>query len=199
MREFTDARGFDTPDELWLLQHPPVFTQGQAGRAEHILNPGAIPVIPSDRGGQATYHGPGQWIAYLLLDLRRRRINVRELVDMIEHSVVGTLAALGIQAAPRRDAPGVYVDGAKIAALGLRIRRGCSYHGVALNTDMDLEPFSRINPCGCPNLPVTDIPRCLPNAPLNPAAIGERLLAELEKHLLRQNASCTGAHPPRPV
>jgi len=161
MQDFTDERGPDTEDELWLVQHPPVFTQGQAGKAEHVLVPGDIPVVQSDRGGQVTYHGPGQWLVYLLLDLRRHELGVRGLVDLIEQSIVTVLEGLDIIARPRRDAPGVYVDDAKIASLGLRVRRGCSYHGLALNVDMDLEPFSRINPCGYQGLEVTTIRRCL--------------------------------------
>lgn len=148
MRQFTDQRTAETADEIWLLQHAPVFTQGQAGKAEHVLNPGNIPVVQSDRGGQVTYHGPGQLVAYLLIDLERRRWGVRDLVDVIEQSLVSVLAGLGVEAAGRADAPGVYVGAAKIASLGLRVRRGCSYHGLALNVDIDLEPFSRINPCG---------------------------------------------------
>lgn len=148
MQAFTDERDDETPDEIWFLEHSPVFTQGQAGRAEHILNPGDIPVVQVDRGGQVTYHGPGQLVGYLLVDLERRGIGVRDLVDVIEEGIVALLADHGIEAQPRPDAPGVYVDGAKIASLGLRVRRGRSYHGLALNVDMDLEPFRRINPCG---------------------------------------------------
>ena len=183
MREFTDQRGPDTPDELWLLQHPRVFTQGQAGKAEHLLAPGDIPVVQVDRGGQVTYHGPGQWVVYLLLDLRRRRLGVRDLVDLIEQAIVQLLAGYGIESAPRRDAPGVYVDGRKIASLGLRVRRGCSYHGLALNVDMDLEPFSRINPCGYEGLQVTSMARCLPGQSLDPEAVGAALLASLQQQL----------------
>jgi lipoyl(octanoyl) transferase len=157
MREFTAARAPDTPDELWLLQHPPVFTLGQAARPEHLLAPGNIPVVATDRGGQVTYHGPGQVMAYTLLDLRRLEVGVRVLVERLENAVIALAAAQGIVAAGRRDAPGVYVAGAKLAALGLRVRqRGC-YHGLALNVAMDLEPFSRINPCGYAGLAVTDL------------------------------------------
>lgn len=177
MKDFTDRREPDTPDELWLLQHPAVFTQGQAGKAEHVLAAGDIPVIQVDRGGQVTYHGPGQWVLYLLLDLRRRHCGVRDLVDLIEHSVVRLLAEYGIAAQPRRDAPGVYVGEQKIASLGLRVRRGCSYHGLALNVDMDLEPFQRINPCGYAGLEVTSMARCLPAEKLDTPAVGRRLLA----------------------
>jgi len=182
MREFTDARDAATPDELWLLEHPPVFTQGQAGRAEHLLDPGPIPVIQVDRGGQVTYHGPGQCVVYLLLDLRRRALGVRALVDLIEASIIAVLAQHGVAAVARRDAPGVYVDGAKIASLGLRIRRGCSYHGLALNVDMDLAPFARINPCGYPGLAVTSIARCL-GTQADVRLVGEQLLDEISLRL----------------
>jgi lipoyl(octanoyl) transferase len=157
MRVFTNARSAQTPDELWLLQHPRVFTQGQAGKAEHVLAPGDIPVVQVDRGGQVTYHGPGQLVVYLLVDIRRLDFGVRKLVDIIEVSIVRLLAEHGIDSTARRDAPGVYVEGKKIAALGLRIRRGCSYHGLSLNVDMDLEPFQRINPCGHRDLQVTSM------------------------------------------
>ncbi|MFM7118839.1 MAG: lipoyl(octanoyl) transferase LipB [Gammaproteobacteria bacterium] len=157
MRAFTDARDADTPDEFWLTEHDPVFTQGQAGKAEHLLAPGAIPVVQTDRGGQVTYHGPGQLVGYLLFDVRRLGIGVRDLVTGIERAVQRVLVAYGIDGRTRPDAPGVYVDGAKIAALGLRVRRGCSYHGLSLNVDMDLEPFGRINPCGLFGMEVTSI------------------------------------------
>ena len=146
MHEFTDTRDDSTLDEIWLVEHYPVFTQGQAGKAEHILMPGDIPVIQSDRGGQVTYHGPGQQVMYVLLNLKRRKLGVRELVTLLEQTVVNTLAELGIEAHPRADAPGVYVGEKKICSLGLRIRRGCSFHGLALNVNMDLSPFLRINP-----------------------------------------------------
>ncbi|WP_144822588.1 lipoyl(octanoyl) transferase LipB [Marinobacter piscensis] len=148
MKSFTADRNEHTTDELWCLEHPRVYTQGQAGKPEHILAPGDIPVIQVDRGGQVTYHGPGQLVVYLMIGLTRRKIGVRKLVDIIEQAIVGTLAEQGISAAPRPDAPGVYVNGAKIASLGLRVRRGCSFHGLALNVCMDMEPFQRINPCG---------------------------------------------------
>lgn len=157
MRRFTDGRAPATPDELWTLQHPPVFTLGQAGRPEHLLNPGTIPVLCSDRGGQVTYHGPGQLVAYLLYDLKRAGIGIRSLVRALEQAVVDLLAERGIPAAPRPEAPGVYVGSRKIASLGLRVRHGHSYHGLALNWDMDLSPFARINPCGYPGLEVTQI------------------------------------------
>ncbi len=149
MRVFTAQRGADTPDELWLLQHPPVYTLGQAGKPEHLLqNPANIPLVHIDRGGQITYHGPGQLVAYLLLDLPRRRLKVRELVNLMEQAIIDTLAAYGIEAERKDGAPGVYVAGDKIAALGLRVRNGCSYHGLAINVDADLAPFGWINPCG---------------------------------------------------
>jgi lipoyl(octanoyl) transferase len=157
MQTFTADRTPDTPDVLWLTEHEPVFTQGQAGRAEHLLAPGDIEVVQSDRGGQVTYHGPGQLVIYLMIDIRRAGITPRGLVTVIEDSIIELLASYGIAAANRRDAPGVYVAGAKVAALGLRIRRGCSYHGLALNVQMDLEPFSRINPCGLIDLKVTQL------------------------------------------
>ncbi|MDX1735330.1 MAG: lipoyl(octanoyl) transferase LipB [Halioglobus sp.] len=175
MRRFTDERDAGTPDELWLLQHPPVFTQGQAGKAEHLLAPGDIPVVQVDRGGQVTYHGPGQWVLYLLVDLRRRGLGVRDLVDLIEHAIIELLADYGIEAAADPGAPGVYVDGRKIASLGLRVRKGCSYHGLALNVDMDLEPFGRINPCGYAGLEVTSMARLLPGEELDMQGIGARL------------------------
>lgn len=157
MQAFTLGRAPDTPDELWLLQHDPVFTQGQAGKAEHILDPRDVPVVQSDRGGQVTYHGPGQLVIYFLLDVRRRGLGVRALVDLIEQSVLEVLAGYGITGELRRTAPGVYVDGRKIAALGLRIRKGCSLHGLSFNIDMDLAPFGWINPCGYQGLEVTQL------------------------------------------
>ncbi|MEP0202809.1 MAG: lipoyl(octanoyl) transferase LipB [Halioglobus sp.] len=177
MRQYTDTRTAESPDQLWLLQHPRVFTQGQAGKAEHVLAPGDIPVIQVDRGGQVTYHGPGQWVMYWLIDLRRRNLGVRKLVDTIEQTLVAVLAQYGIDAAPEPAAPGVYVDGSKIASLGLRVRKGCSYHGLSLNVDMDLEPFSRINPCGYEGLRVTSMAQCLEDAPLDIDAVGASLLA----------------------
>lgn len=162
MRDFTAARTAATPDELWLLTHAPVFTQGQAGKPEHLLAPGGIPVVQIDRGGQVTYHGPGQLVVYLLLDVRRAGLGVRELVERIEQSVIDVLAACGIAGEAQRKAPGVYVNGAKIAALGLRIRQGCSYHGLSFNIDMDLAPFARINPCGYQGMPVTQLRDLLP-------------------------------------
>lgn len=157
MHDFTNQRDGDTPDEIWLVEHLPVFTQGQAGKAEHLLGPGDIPVMQSDRGGQVTYHGPGQQVMYVLLNLKRRKTGVRQLVTAIEQTVVETLAHFDIEAAARPDAPGVYVSGKKICSLGLRIRNGCSFHGLALNVDMDLSPFHRINPCGYAGLEMTQV------------------------------------------
>ncbi|MBX9605551.1 MAG: lipoyl(octanoyl) transferase LipB [Gammaproteobacteria bacterium] len=155
MREFSAERGVATDDELWVVEHDPVFTQGRGGKPEHVLAPGDIPVVPTDRGGQVTYHGPGQVVVYLLLDLNRLGLGPRELVRRVEQGVLDCLATLGIGAERRAGAPGVYVGAAKVASLGLRIRNGMSYHGVALNVDLELEPFSRINPCGYAGLAVT--------------------------------------------
>jgi lipoyl(octanoyl) transferase len=157
MQAFTDARTEDTPDEVWLVEHDPVFTLGQAGKPEHVLMPGDIPVIHVDRGGQVTYHGPGQIVAYPLLDLKRLKVGVREYVDRIEQAVIDTLGDWNITALRRDGAPGVYVNDAKVAALGIRIRRGCTFHGLAFNIAMDLEPFQRINPCGYAGLQVTSM------------------------------------------
>jgi lipoyl(octanoyl) transferase len=180
MRAFTDERSASTTDELWLLQHPPVYTLGKNARAEHVLSPGDIPVIKSDRGGQVTYHGPGQLVVYTLLDLNRKKIGVRELVTRIEDSVIALLGQYDIRAHARKDAPGVYVDGRKIAALGLRVRRGCSFHGLAFNVNMDLEPFSRINPCGYQDLEVTQL------AELSQVTELDTVAADLLSHLRRQ-------------
>lgn len=155
MQAFTADRQPETVDEIWLLEHEPVFTQGHAGKEEHVLAAGDIPVIPVDRGGQVTYHGPGQLVVYLLLNLRRKKFGVRELVARMEQSIVELLQQYGVEAYARDDAPGVYVGGAKICSLGLRVRRGCSFHGLAFNLDMDLEPFNRINPCGYSGMAVT--------------------------------------------
>jgi lipoyl(octanoyl) transferase len=181
MREFTDRRGPDTCDELWLLEHPPVFTLGQAASPAHLLNPGDIPVIRVDRGGQVTYHGPGQLVAYLLLDLRRSGLGVKGLVRLLEQAVIDLLAGYGIASEPRADAPGVYVGGAKIASLGLRVRRGCSFHGLSLNVDSDLEPFSRINPCGYPGLAVTRLADLVGS--VDSIRVGEDLAAEIARVL----------------
>lgn len=157
MRDFTDSRNKETADEFWFLQHPPVYTLGKNAKAEHVLDADDIPVINVDRGGQVTYHGPGQVVVYTLLDLNRQKTGVRELVTIIENSIIDLLAGYGVESSARPDAPGVYVNNAKIAALGLRVRKGCSFHGLALNVDMDLEPFSRINPCGYEGLEVTQL------------------------------------------
>lgn len=187
MRDFTDARGPEADDELWLLEHASVFTLGQAGREEHVLDPREIPVIKVDRGGQVTYHGPGQLVAYLMLDLRRAGIGVKRLVNLLEQAVVDLLAGHGIAAAARPDAPGVYVDGAKIASLGLRIRNGCSFHGLALNVSMDLEPFARINPCGYAGLQVTQVSALDTGATLDSVATG---LADLIAQRLGMRPLC---------
>lgn len=157
MQEFTETRDANTPDEIWLLDHEPVYTQGQNGKPEHLLNPGNIPVVQVDRGGQITYHGPGQLIAYVLIDVRRRKMGVRPLVSAIENATINYLAAQGITAAARDDAPGVYIGNSKIASLGLRIRRGCSFHGLSFNINMDLSPFRGINPCGLDNITMTQL------------------------------------------
>lgn len=155
MQEFTNHRTETTVDEVWLLEHNPVFTQGQNGKAEHILNAGDIPVVQTDRGGQVTYHGPGQLMVYTLIDLRRKQLQVRQLVSLIEQSIIDLLAEFGITANAKREAPGVYVNEDKICSIGLRIRRGCAYHGIAFNVALDLEPFTRINPCGFKALKMT--------------------------------------------
>jgi len=173
MQTFTDSRDAETPDELWLVEHPPVFTQGQAGRAEHILAPGDIPVIQVDRGGQVTYHGPGQIVAYPLIDISRLKLGVRALVSGIEQAIIGVLKSYDVDAGLISGAPGVYVDGAKIASLGLRIRRGKAFHGLAFNVNMELEPFQRINPCGFEGLQV-----------INLSAFTEVSMAEVENRLI---------------
>ncbi len=157
MEKFTLERGAETPDEIWFLEHPPVFTLGLAGKMEHVLAPGDIPVVHIDRGGQVTYHGPGQLVVYPLLNLRRLKLGVRELVEALENGVIDTLAGYGIPARSRRDAPGVYVGERKICSIGIRVRRGCTYHGIAFNVAMDLEPFQRINPCGYTGLEMTQV------------------------------------------
>lgn len=172
MQQFTAARTPDTADELWFLEHPPVFTLGMAGRSEHLLAPGDIPVVHADRGGQVTYHGPGQLVVYALIDLRRAGLGVRDLVTGLEHSVIRYAAHLGVSAAARRAAPGVYVAGRKLASVGIRVRRGCSYHGLALNVNLDLEPFLRINPCGFAGLPMTRLSDVAPVADVDDAAAG---------------------------
>ena len=182
MQRFTDQRNEATADECWLLQHPPVFTLGKNGKPEHIHDPGSIPVIQSDRGGQITYHGPGQIVVYTLLDLKRMNIGVRELVTCIENSVIGLLQDYAVDAGARKDAPGVYVDGRKIAALGLRVRKGCSFHGLALNVDMDLAPFSHINPCGYQGLEVTQLAELADIKDFG--AVEQQLLSHLKRQFL---------------
>ena len=182
MQQFTDRRSDSTEDELWLLQHPPVYTLGKNGKVEHILDPAGVPVIKSDRGGQVTYHGPGQVIVYTLLDLTRMKIGVRELVTRIETSVINLLEEYSIQASARKDAPGVYVQGRKIAALGLRVRKGRSFHGLSFNVDMDLEPFSRINPCGYQDLEVTQLSALTDGVDLS--TVERQLLAQMQRQFL---------------
>lgn len=181
MQAFTAARTPDTPDEIWLCQHPPVFTQGLAGKPEHLLRDIGIPVVKIDRGGQITYHGPGQLVAYLLIDLKRRNLGVKALVHRIEQALIDLLADYGIEAARRPGAPGVYVGEAKIAALGLKIKNGCSYHGLSLNVAMDLSPFAAINPCGYEGLAVTQLSELCGETDID--RVGDRLVAQLEKHL----------------
>ncbi|WP_341646544.1 lipoyl(octanoyl) transferase LipB [Thauera sp. SDU_THAU2] len=183
MRVFTAGRTDGTADEIWLLQHPPVYTLGQAGKAEHLLcNPAGIPLVQIDRGGQITYHGPGQLVAYLLIDLPRRRLKVRELVHLMEQAIIDTLAEYGLAAERKDGAPGVYIAGAKIAALGLRVRNGCSYHGLAINVDADLTPFGWINPCGYEGLKTIRMKDF--GVADSVEAVGERLLAHLQRLLL---------------
>ena len=178
MQDFTNSRDNHTPDEIWFTEHPPVFTLGLNASREHLLAPGDIRVIQIDRGGQVTYHGPGQLMIYALVDLKRARLGIRDLVTALEQSVVSLAAEYDVEAKPRQDAPGIYVAGKKIASVGLRIRRWCSYHGMALNVDMDLEPYTRINPCGYADLEVTDLNRLGIKKNLSAVA------AELEPHLL---------------
>lgn len=186
MKDYTESRTDQSPDQLWVVQHPPVFTQGQAGKAEHLLMPGDIPVLKVDRGGQVTYHGPGQMVVYTLIDLKRAGLNVRELVCAIELSLKALLARYGIVAETRDKAPGVYVGDAKIASLGLRIRRGRSYHGLALNVDVDLEPFQRINPCGYQGLQMTRLKDLLSSSDMPTWQI-------LEKQLINELVQRFGA------
>ena len=190
MKAFTAARTADTRDEIWLLQHPPTYTQGLAGLPEHLLNPTAIPVVKIDRGGQITYHGPGQIVAYCLLDMRRCKIGVRELVNVMENAVIALLADYGIQAVNRVDAPGVYVNGAKIAALGLKIKTGYCYHGLSFNVDMDLTPFNNINPCGYQGLQVTQARALGITATINElqAQLAQNLIQGLQQHYTTQTA-----------
>lgn len=183
MQSFTERRDSQTPDEIWFAEHPPVFTLGLSGNREHVLDAGDIPVIQTDRGGQVTYHGPGQLMIYPLIELKRCKLGVRDLVTALEQTIVDLAASLNIKAAARADAPGVYVDGRKLASVGLRVRRGASYHGMALNVDLDLEPFSRINPCGYSNLEITDLKRLGITKPMSEIAdrVGEYLLEYLGK------------------
>lgn len=181
MQQFTNSRDENTIDEIWLLEHNPVFTQGQNGKPEHVLNAGDIPVIQTDRGGQVTYHGPGQLMVYTLIDLRRKQVNVRELVSILENGVIDLLAEHGITAAAKKDAPGVYVNDMKICSIGLRIRRGCSYHGIAFNIALDLEPFSRINPCGFSQLKMTHFAQL--GGLDNTLEAGRKLISYLTKSL----------------
>ena len=187
MRELTDSRDAETDDQIWLVEHDPVFTQGQAGKPEHLLMPGDIPVVQTDRGGQVTYHGPGQLVLYPLLDVRRSRLGVRDLVSAIENAVIALLAEHGVSARARPEAPGVYVGQSKIASLGLRIRRGASFHGVALNVDGDLAPFARINPCGYAGMAMTRLADHVADCP-SVEAVGERLAACLARELGRELA-----------
>lgn len=182
MRAYTEARDADSPDQIWLLEHPPVFTLGYAGREEHLLSPGDTPLVRVDRGGQITWHGPGQLVAYLLLDLKRLGYGVRELVARIERALIALLAEFGIDSSARSDAPGVYVDGAKIAALGLKVKRGCSYHGLSLNVDCGMEDFQRINPCGYQGLDVVRMIDLLDDQTPDLETIGNMLVG----HLLRE-------------
>jgi lipoyl(octanoyl) transferase len=190
MQKFTAERTADTVDEIWLVQHPPTYTQGQAGKPEHLLHQTSIPVVKIDRGGQITYHGPGQIVAYLLLDLHRWKINVRELVRLMEQAVIDLLAEYGVKAQGREDAPGVYVGDAKIAALGLKIKKGCSYHGLSFNVDMDLSPFDNINPCGYEGLRVTqalEVGITVPWEELQ-AQLTQNLVHGLQRHLDRKRS-----------
>jgi len=190
MQAYTDQRDEAAPDELWLVQHPPVFTQGQAGKAEHVLAPGSIPVIQVDRGGQVTYHGPGQIVAYPLVDIGRKGIGVRDFVCRIEEAIIRVLAHYGVEGERIAGAPGIYVNGAKIASLGLRVRRGRTFHGLAFNIDMDLEPFQRINPCGYAGLQVTQLSAFV-QAPLG--EVEDRLVASLQRQL--EYSEITGDWP----
>ena len=186
MNALTVGRDEQQVDECWFLEHEPVFTLGQAGKQEHILNAHDIPVVKTDRGGQVTYHGPGQLVAYLLIDIKRRRMGIRQLVDLIENSLIEVLDSYAIKANTRKEAPGVYVGNAKIAALGLRIKNGCSYHGLSLNVDMDLEPFSYINPCGFPGMEVTQISNLVNTMPGKAVAETQhRLMNVLSDSLLQ--------------
>lgn len=180
MQEFTATRDDATPDELWLVQHPPVYTLGQAGKPEHLIHATEIPLVKIDRGGQITYHGPGQVVGYLLLDLHRRQLKVREMVNLLEQAIIDCIADYGLDARRKDGAPGVYIDGAKIAALGLRVKNGCSYHGLSLNVDMDLTPFTWINPCGYSGLKTIQLKDF--GVTEAPDTVAERLLGHLRRH-----------------
>lgn len=197
MQEFTNQRDSATEDELWLVEHPPVFTLGQAGKAEHILCPGNIPVIHVDRGGQVTYHGPGQIVAYPLIDLKRHGLGVKALVSGIEQAVIDTLAEWRVTASRKEKAPGVYVDGKKIASLGLRVRKGRSFHGLAFNIRMDLEPFSRINPCGFTGLEVVSLADFVPDVQLD--EVQNSLISHLCQHLCFRPVTDLAQHPVQPI
>ncbi|WP_211279497.1 lipoyl(octanoyl) transferase LipB [Cognaticolwellia mytili] len=187
MQNFTDNRDENTADELWLVEHPPVFTQGQAGKDEHLLMPGDIPVVKVDRGGQVTYHGPGQQVIYFMINLRRRKMGVRELVTLVEDGIIASMADFGIIAKAKADAPGVYVDNKKVASLGLRIRKGCSFHGLALNVNMDLSPFLRINPCGYQGLEMVQTIDL--QGPSSVEQAGDSLVKHLSELLQTENLS----------
>jgi lipoyl(octanoyl) transferase len=182
MKAFTLTRDEQTADELWLLEHPPVYTQGQAGKSEHILNPNLIPVVQTDRGGQVTYHGPGQLVAYVLMDIRRKHLGIRSLVSQLEQLLINLLSQLNIRAAIRCGAPGVYVDEQKIASIGLRVKNGCTYHGIALNVAMNLSPFCGINPCGFEKLQMTQISTYVPDIRMTTVCelFGEHFIAQFE-------------------
>lgn len=184
MKLFTENRDASTPDEIWIVEHPPVFTQGQAGKPEHILNPKDIPVVQTDRGGQVTYHGPGQLVVYPLIDIRRKKMGVKKFVEILENSVIDLLSEYHIKANVKEDAPGVYVGNKKICSIGLKIKKGCSYHGIAFNINMDLEPFSRINPCGFSQLKMTQLSEHVPNIQISD--VDEKLCRILSRKLCGQ-------------
>ncbi|MFB9133481.1 lipoyl(octanoyl) transferase LipB [Vibrio sp. AK197] len=193
MHDFTDNRTDETLDEIWLVEHNPVFTQGQAGKAEHLLNTGDIPVVQSDRGGQVTYHGPGQLVVYFLINLRRKKLGVRDLVTHIENLVINTLGSFDITASARPDAPGVYVDGKKICSLGLRIRKGCSFHGLALNVNMDLTPFLRINPCGYSGMEMVQVSQL--GGPSDIDTVEQQLIEHLVERLAYEHVEFSTEAP----
>ena len=193
MHDFTDNRTDETLDEIWLVEHNPVFTQGQAGKAEHLLNTGDIPVVQSDRGGQVTYHGPGQLVVYFLINLRRKKLGVRDLVTHIENLVINTLGSFDITASAKPDAPGVYVDGKKICSLGLRIRKGCSFHGLALNVNMDLTPFLRINPCGYSGMEMVQVSQL--GGPSDIDTVEQQLIEHLVERLAYEHVEFSTEAP----